>query len=289
MLQTEDWAPQEPSQPNPVSSGRVTTHSKGRHAPANVVDDPTSDAQSSHTKDSPIKEVTPWKRIQELSMWPLPAPTAFDSGWAPKLYLLVFENPTIFTGPGYLIEIEDYRSNSIEPEDGIIDQVRPSSSEPIDTSPIDMCTSLSRHPFKAAVPPFRPSSSKSGCIASHNVESDRMPRNNPVDRGGASSMPEAEPTERSTNALENSAVQPTASASGKSTSNVWFFRKDVGRAIPAIPALAHGNAWPNSVSSAGARAHTRELREFAGHPPCPHHCGSCPGMRAFPRAGGAAQ
>ncbi|KAF8600781.1 hypothetical protein BDV93DRAFT_559083 [Ceratobasidium sp. AG-I] len=50
--------------------------------------------------------------------------------------------------------------------------------------------------------------------------------------------------------------------------------KDVGRAVPAIPALARGNPAPNSQSGAGARARTRELREIAGNPHCSHQCGS---------------
>ncbi|KAF8594847.1 hypothetical protein BDV93DRAFT_564988 [Ceratobasidium sp. AG-I] len=60
--------------------------------------------------------------------------------------------------------------------------------------------------------------------------------------------------------------------------------KDVGRAVPAIPALARGNPAPKFQSGARARACMRELREFAGNPHRSHQCGFWRVTRAFPHA-----
>ncbi|KAF8594542.1 hypothetical protein BDV93DRAFT_515696 [Ceratobasidium sp. AG-I] len=254
MLRSEERAPREPSQPNPSSSNRVTTRSRGRHAPAHVVDDPTSDEQSSHTEDSPMEEAIALEEdtsaldvgtssSESLQFRPgtrttrriimSPASLIDEARDSP-----VFENPIIRTGPGSVIDIEDDRSDSIEPEDEIIDQYRPSSLEPTDASPIDtrtgsleqiiygiltrpqpssdieMFAAIRQTSFKPAVPLFRPSSSELGSAASQDAESDRMLRNDLVDRGSVRSVSAAEFSQRSTNALETSAVHPIASASG---------------------------------------------------------------------------
>ncbi|KAF8597811.1 hypothetical protein BDV93DRAFT_595836 [Ceratobasidium sp. AG-I] len=82
-------------------------------------------------------------------------------------------------------------------------------------------------------------------------------------------------------------LSAVADRTAKQQKTAWIVLpciKDVGRVIPAFPAPARGNPAPNCQSRTRTRTRTRELREFAGNPPRPHHCGYRASMQAFPHA-----